>query len=124
MLRGVYWRIPMDDQPTTPRSNRRLTARRACKLTVRYRGTDDGWHPATAMDLSHKGCRLRLGEDLARGIAVTVVFETPEGDKGGAPLEVEVEGAVIWSRREGLSHQAGIHFGESPAALSAILARA
>ena len=113
----------MDDQPTTPRSNRRLTARRACKLTVRYR-SDEGWHPATAMDLSHKGCRLRLGEDLARGMALTVVFETPE-DKSNAPLEVEVEGTVIWSRREGLSHQVGIHFGDvPPPALSAILARA
>lgn len=113
----------MDDQPTTPRSNRRLTARRACKLTVRYR-SKEGWHPATAMDLSQKGCRLRLGEDLARGTALTVAFETPEGDKGGAPLEVEVEGAVIWSRREGLSHQAGIHFEEAPPTLSAILSRA
>jgi len=112
----------MDDQPPTPRSNRRLTARRACKLTVRYRA-DEGWHPATAMDLSQKGCRLRLGEDLVRGIELTVVFETPE-DKGGAPLEVEVIGQVIWSRREGLSHQVGIHFGETPPGLSAILARA
>jgi hypothetical protein len=112
----------MDDQPPIPRSNRRLTARRACKLTVRYR-SEDGWHPATAMDLSHKGCRLRLGEDLVRGTTLTVAFEQPE-DKGGAPIEVEVEGAVIWSRREGLSHQVGIHFAESPPALSAILARA
>lgn len=114
----------MDDQPTTPRSNRRLTARRACKLTVRYRSSDEGWHPATAMDLSHKGCRLRLGEDLKRGTELTVAFETPEGDKGGAPIEVEVAGSVIWSRREGLSHQAGIHFAEAPPALSAILVRA
>lgn len=113
----------MDDQPTTPRSNRRLTARRACKLTVRYRSGHDGWHPATAMDLSHKGCRLRLGEDLPRGTDLTVAFEASE-DKGGAPLEVEVSGQVIWSRREGLSHQAGIHFDENPQALSAILAQA
>jgi PilZ domain len=111
----------MDDQPPTPRSNRRLTARRACKLTVKYR-SGDGWHPATAMDLSHKGCRLRLGEDLARGGEVTVVFETP--DTGGAGLEVEIPGQVIWSRREGLSHQAGIHFADPPPALSTILARA
>lgn len=111
----------MDDQPPAPRSNRRLTARRACKLTVRYK-TGDGWHPATAMDLSHKGCRLRLGEDLARGGAVAVVFETPEG--AGTALEVEVPGQVIWSRREGLSHQAGIHFEDPPLALSTILARA
>ena len=112
----------MDDQPPTPRSNRRLTARRACKLTVRYR-SQQGWHPATAMDLSHKGCRLRLGEDLARGTELMVAFETPE-DKGGAPLEVEVPGQVIWSRREGLSHQVGIHFDDAPPALSAILTRA
>lgn len=111
----------MDDQPPTPRSNRRLTARRACKLTVRYR-TGEGWHPATAMDLSHKGCRLRLGEDLERGGEVMVVFETPDG--GGAALEVEIPGQVIWSRREGLSHQAGIHFADPPPALSTILARA
>ena len=111
----------MDDQPPAPRSNRRLTARRACKLTVRYK-TGDGWHPATAMDLSHKGCRLRLGEDLERGGEVAVVFETPEGV--GTAVEVEVPGQVIWSRREGLSHQAGIHFENPPAALSTILARA
>lgn len=113
----------MDDQPPTPRSNRRLTARRACKLTVRYRSSEKAWHPATAMDLSHKGCRLRLGEDLARGTELTVAFEAPE-DKGGASLEVEVPGQVIWSRLEGLSHQVGIHFDEAPPALSAILTRA
>lgn len=112
----------MDDQPPTPRSNRRLTARRACKLTVRYR-SGQGWHPATAMDLSTKGCRLRLGEDLARATGVTVAFEMPP-DGGGEAIEVEVPGQVIWSRREGLSHQAGIHFAEAPPALSAILARA
>ena len=112
----------MDDQPTTPRSNRRLTARRACKLTVRYR-SEQGWHPATAMDLSQKGTRLRLGEDLARGTAVTVAFETPE-DKGGQPIEVAIPGQVIWSRREGLSYQAGIHFDQVPDALSTILSRA
>jgi hypothetical protein len=112
----------MDDQPPIPRSNRRLTARRACKLTVRYRSEQgQGWHPATAMDLSQKGCRLRLGEDLERGTDVSVAFETPEG---GEPIEVEIPGQIIWSRREGLSYQIGIHFAEVPEALSAILARA
>ena len=88
---------------------------------MKYR-SGEGWHPATAMDLSHKGCRLRLGEDLARGGEVTVVFETPEPSGGG--VEVEIPGQVIWSRREGLSHQAGIHFADPPPALSTILARA
>ena len=112
----------MDDQPPTPRSNRRLTARRACKLTVRYR-SDEGWHPATAMDLSQKGCRLRLGEDLDRGTPVSVAFETPV-DKATESIEVEIPGQIIWSRREGLSFQIGIHFDEVPEALSEILSRA
>jgi hypothetical protein len=64
------------------------------------------------MDLSLKGCRLRLGEDLPRGLTLAVAFETPEGK--GTPLEVEVTGQVIWSRREGLSHQVGIHFEDAP----------
>jgi hypothetical protein len=83
-------------------------------LTVRYRaGTE--WRGATAMDLSTRGCRLRVGEDLLRGGAVTVAFE---GE--GAPA-FEVPGQVIWCRREGLSYQAGIHFATAPDALEAIL---
>jgi hypothetical protein len=105
---------------TSPtRSNRRLTARHACHLTVRYRiGAD--WHPATAMDLSMGGCRLRLGEDLPREGTVVVAFESPR--TSDAPtLEVQATGSVIWSRREGLSFQAGIHFQDAPDALEGIL---
>lgn len=105
--------------PAPTRTNRRLTARHACHLTVRYRLGRD-WHPATAMDLSMRGCRLRLGEDLQRGAPVTVAFESPPS-AGGQTLEVEVSGSVIWCRREGLSHQAGIHFTESPDSLEEIL---
>jgi len=104
----------MSDDPVPTRTNRRLTSRRACRLTVRYRAGAD-WRGATAMDLSTRGCRLRVGEDLARGGAVSVAFE---GE--GAP-PVEVPGQVIWCRREGLSYQAGIHFAAAPAALEAIL---
>jgi hypothetical protein len=67
------------------------------------------------MDLSTRGCRLRVGEDLPRGGPVSVAFEI----EGSPP--VEVDGQVIWCRREGLSHQAGIHFAAAPAALEAIL---
>ncbi len=80
-------------------------------------GTD--WHPATTMDLSMRGCRLRLGEDLPREAAVIVAFESPPVD--GRTLEVEVAGTVIWSRREGLSFQSGIHFQDSPDELEQIL---
>ncbi len=102
------------------RSNRRLTARIACQLTVSYR-TGKDWHPATAMDLSPNGCRLRLGEDLDRGAAVTVRMAHP-GKEGATSLDAEVAGRVIWSRLEGLSHQAGIQFGTDPPELHQILA--
>jgi hypothetical protein len=87
---------------------------------VRYRQRED-WHPALAMDLSFRGCRLRLGEDLARGSSVVVVFEMPA--KGGGPVQaVELEARVIWSRLEGLSYQAGMLFLSEPPALHEILA--
>jgi hypothetical protein len=105
-------------ETSAPRTNRRLTARHACHLTVRYRLGPD-WHPATAMDLSMRGCRLRLGEDLPREAAVVVVFESAPVD--GRTLEVEVAGAVMWSRREGLSFQSGIHFQDTPDQLEQIL---
>ena len=105
---------------TAPRpSNRRLTARRACHLGVTYR-ISQGWRPATAMDLSNRGCRLRVGEDLARGASVSVLFETP-ARQGSKPMETEVQGTVIWSRREGLSYQVGLQFDESPDALNDLL---
>ena len=105
-------------ETASPRTNRRLEARHACHLTVRYRVGKD-WHPATAMDLSMRGCRLRLGEDLPREVAVIVGFESPPVD--GRTLAIEVAGAVIWSRREGLSFQSGIHFQDSPDELEQIL---
>ena len=104
---------------TSSQTNRRLTARLACQLIVSYRCAKD-WHPATAMDLSQNGCRLRLGEDLARGRSLTVRFR--HGGKHAAdPLSAEVPGTVIWCRLEGLSHQAGVHFSAEPPELQAIL---
>jgi hypothetical protein len=61
------------------------------------------------MDLSPHGCRLRVGEDLPRGQEVTVAFEAPLKD-GARAAAVEVNGLVMWSRLEGLSYQAGLHF--------------
>ena len=109
----------MSESADSISTNRRLTARKACRLTVRYRSPSE-WHPATAMDLSRNGCRLRLGEDLARGSEVSVMFETPLRD-GAVALAVEVPGMVMWSRLEGLSYQVGIHFGAAPDALNEIL---
>jgi hypothetical protein len=71
------------------------------------------------MDLSALGCRLRLGEDLSRGTAVTVRFESPEG---ASRLAADVSGVVIWSRLEGLSYQAGLKFGEGAMGVQELVA--
>ena len=73
-----------DDSAGAPRTNRRLTARKACLLTVRYKTAKD-WHPATCMDLSRDGCRLRLGEDLERGSSLILLFEAPLADGARSP---------------------------------------
>ena len=110
----------MSETIDTRPSNRRITARKACLLTVRYKA-NAGWRPATAMDLSPYGCRLRVGEDVARGSEVAVIFETP-ASQGAAGPAVEVPGRAIWGRLEGLSHQVGVHFEDSPKGLLDILA--
>jgi hypothetical protein len=109
----------MSETSVPTRNNRRITARKACLLTVRYRATGD-WRPATAMDLSPYGCRLRVGEDVDRGSDVAIVFEAPAvGGDRSAP--VEVPGRAIWARLEGLSYQIGVHFEDPPTAFLEIL---
>jgi hypothetical protein len=97
-------------QAAPPKGNRRLAARRACHLVASYQVKGHS-HPATAMDLSRRGCRLRLGEQLARGMRVSVVLECAPTE-GGPAARLEAEGSVVWSRLEGLSYQCGIHFAE------------
>lgn len=134
--RALYLRIPpeldvllnpstgvsqkMNETAETTRSNRRITARKACLLTVRYKA-DGAWRPATAMDLSPYGCRLRVGEDVPRGLMVAVVFEAPSRD-GEERTIVEVPGRAIWARLEGLSFQVGVHFEDPPPGLPEVLA--
>jgi PilZ domain len=101
--------------------NRRLTARVTCQLQAAYRGGVGAWHPATAMDLSRRGCRLRLGEELARGSHASVRFSHVSPNGGGVVVSAEVGGAVMWSRLEGLSYQAGIHFPDDSQSLLELL---
>lgn len=108
-----------DESNSVPRVNRRLTARHACHIQVSY-CTSDEWRPATAMDISHKGCRLRLGEELPRGKSVQLRFTHAGAD--GQPVAAGVAGTVIWTRLEGLSYQAGVHFPTESPDLEAILA--
>jgi hypothetical protein len=107
--RGGYTAATPMTTPQPPADDRRSTARRACRLVVRYR-IGAAWHPAAAVDVSTSGCRLRVGEDLPRGAAIDVVFASPEGT---SVPEVKTSGQVIWCRLEGLSHQAGVHFSTS-----------
>jgi hypothetical protein len=109
----------MSDTFVPTRNNRRITARKACLLTVRYRANGE-WRPATAMDLSPYGCRLRVGEDISRGGMVAVAFEAPIADGARSPT-VEVPGLVMWARLEGLSYQVGLHFDDPPHGLLEIL---
>ncbi len=88
--------------------NRRLISRWTCHLTALYQ-VKDQWHPATAMDLSRRGCRLRIGEHLARGTKLKVRLECLDA-KTQESRRAEAEGKVVWSRLEGLSYQCGIHF--------------
>jgi hypothetical protein len=108
----------MNETVDSRRVNRRASSRRTCHLSVRYRGTGD-WRPATAMDVSRQGCRLRTGEDVARGSLLEVSFAPPIG--GDLP-PVIVPGRVIWCRVEGLSRQVGVHFDGAPAALEDLVA--
>jgi len=73
------------------------------------------------MDVSPRGCRLRLGEELDRGRGVQLRFTAPAGVEV-APRQVEVPGEVVWSRLEGLSFQAGLHFPAESAELAELLA--
>jgi hypothetical protein len=101
--------VPTTTSGAAPRPpNRRLGSRRACLLTVRYKTAKD-WHPATVVNISLQGCRLRLGQELERGSAISVQFDAPLTD-GATALHAEVEGTVSWSRPEGLSFQVGIQF--------------
>jgi hypothetical protein len=109
----------MNDSADTPRrTNRRLLARKATGLTVQYR-SPVGWHPATAMDFSASGCRLRVGESLERGLPLSVVFGTNQAD---AAFAVQVLGEVVWCRQEGLSYQTGIAFTGDTAPVEFLLA--
>ncbi len=106
-------------QTSNPKPNRRLVARKACLLTASYQ-VKSQWHPATAMDLSSRGCRLRLGEQLVRDSRVVVQLEcTHKGAEAERPVapprRIVAEGSVVWSRREGLSYQCGIRFLEEQA---------
>jgi hypothetical protein len=100
-------------------SNTRRGARVTCHLQARYRVGRE-WHAATAVDAGPLGCRLRVGENLRPGTAITVVVGSHHGAKEGGA--VEAAGTIVWTRLEGLSYQAGIHFAAEPEGIRELLA--
>ncbi len=113
---------PRPGSGSIKRPNRRITARIACRLTIAYATSPGEWRPATAMDLSRLGCRLRTGEDLERDKKVDVRVEFRVADEPA--LSVDAVGTVMWSRLEGLSYQTGIQFDGEPEGLSDLLGAA
>ncbi len=99
-------------------SDRRVSARLACHLQVDY-NNGGVWRRATTMDLSRKGCRLRVGESLTHGAPVQVRFT--RGAAQAAARTVTLAGSVVWTRLEGLSYQAGIHFPNDDPELAELL---
>jgi hypothetical protein len=99
------------------RGNRRLASRLPCQLSAQYESSGR-WHPATTIDLSSLGCRLRLGERLERGARIKVALECLGSEE---KTKVNVPGEVVWSRLEGLSYQVGIRFVEEAPELQALL---
>ncbi len=108
------------EHPTPIRTDRRVATRHACQIQVDYRAAQE-WRRATAMDVSPRGCRLRLGESLSHGGVVWVRFR-PAASPDAAARTVSVEGRVVWTRLEGLSYQAGLHFAEDSAELAELIA--
>ena len=113
----------------TPRSNCILDGGKLRRAGVEVRPVLEAlrhslreWRPATAMDLSRLGCRLRTGEDLPRESKVSVRVEFRMADE--PVLSVDGIGTVMWSRLEGLSYQTGIQFDGEPEGLSDLLGAA
>jgi hypothetical protein len=103
--------------------NRRRSARLACMLVVEYRpgtGAAAFWRPASVLDLTLVGCRLRVGEDLASGSPVALRFDALLED-GVKSTSIDASATVLWCRVEGLSRQVGLKFAATPAGLNEIL---
>jgi len=104
--------------------NRRRKPRSACLLVVRYRRRADetsAWLPASVLDLTDAGCRLRIDEDLAAGTPLLLRLEALLRD-GVKSATVETPAAVMWCRpQDGSSYELGLELAAAPAELNEIL---
>lgn len=106
------------------RIDRRRTDRLACMLVVQYRPADAEsfpWQPASVLDLTEIGCRLRIAEEFAAGTPLLLRFDALLRD-GVKNATLEAAAAVAWCHpRVAASHEVGLRFGGPPAGLSEIL---
>ena len=104
-------------------ADRRRAPRTFCLLVVRYRASGDAggeWRPASVLDLTQGGCRLRAGRPpLAETLEVR--FEALLHD-GAKSATIEAPSRVTWSRPLGHSAvELGLEFSSPPEGLSEIL---
>jgi hypothetical protein len=106
------------------RTNRRRRSRRACALAVEYRvgrAALGGWRPAEVLDLTAVGCRLRIGEPLAKDTKLRLRFAALLAD-GAKSASLEAAASVQWTRAASLGRHVGLRFEKAPAGLNGILA--
>jgi hypothetical protein len=100
---------------------RRRRSRTSCLLVVRCRAAADDWQPASALDLTAAGCRLRVGREPPEGAPLELRFEALLHD-GAKSSTIEVPARVTWRRPlPGSGAEIGVEFLASPTGLSEIL---
>src|SRR5687768_7004315 len=105
------------------RVDRRRKSRSYCLLVVRYRVRDDAageWRAASVLDLTERGCRLKVGEQPAPGAELELRFEALLHD-GVKSATIEAPARVMWCRPGAQSSsEIGVQFAAAPAGLSEI----
>jgi hypothetical protein len=101
--------------------DRRRAPRSFCLLVVRCRAAGEDWQPASALDLTEAGCRLRLGRQRESGARLELRFEALLHD-GAKSATVEVPARVSWCRPlQGEAAEIGVEFLATPSGLSQLL---
>jgi len=100
---------------------RRRRSRSFCLLAVRCRAAGDDWQPASVLDLTASGCRLRVTRQPQASARMELRFEALLHD-GAKSATIEVPARVTWCRPlQGDAAEIGAEFLEPPEGLSEIV---
>jgi hypothetical protein len=100
---------------------RRRRFRSFCLLVVRCRAAGDDWQPASVLDLTESGCRLRVSRQPPASTRMELRFEALLHD-GVKSATIEVPARVTWCRPlQGDAAEVGAEFLAPPEGLSEIL---